>query len=628
MILQALDAYYQRRCADPDPARRLAPFGLEYKEVGFVLELGANGVLKAVVDLRENVGGRLRGTPLLVPSGVKKTSGIRANLLWDNAEYVLALPEPKKLEAARAKRDEDGYHARLAEMQNAFIARIEALPATAREDAGVAAVLSFLRADPGAQVAALGCVDELAASSAPITFRLIDEPGTLIGQRPAVAVHIVPAEDVEDERTDEAADEHGRAEAMCLVSGQTGPVARLHSAIKGVWGAQTSGGNIVSFNRDAFNSFGKTQGVNAPVGERVEFAYTTALNELLARDSRQRIQVGDASTVFWAQRADPIEDEFALLLGPAQDDPDAHVGEVRALYESIRTGAFAGARGDNRFYVLGLAPNAARLSVRFWHAAPLRVLAARIAEWFDDLAIARGPHDPQHPALFTLLTATAVQGKADNISPHMAGDLMHSLLHGLPLPDTVLQAVVQRCRAEQANKTEPNVSHARAALMKACINRLVRAGRLEGKEITVDLDESSPDAAYQLGRLFAAYERIQSDAAGRELNRSIRDTYFGSAMSNPAIAFPRVIQLNQAHMRDLRRSKPGLHVVRDRLLGDIWNRLPPGYHFPASQPLPERARFALGYYHQRQAFFTKADTDATEIETDSESDPVSAEGAA
>jgi CRISPR-associated protein Csd1 len=187
---------------------------------------------------------------------------------------------------------------------------------------------------------------------------------------------------------------------------------------------------------------------------------------------------------------------------------------------------------------------------------------------------------------------------------------MHSLLQDLPLPDTVLQAVVQRCRADQAKKSEsgrlPNVSYARAALMKACINRLISAGRLDGKEITVQLDEGSPDAAYQLGRLFAAYERIQSDAAGRDLNRSIRDAYFGNAMSNPASAFPRLVALNQTHMRDLRRSAPGLHVVRDRLVGEIWSHLPENYRFPASQPLAERARFALGYYHQRQAFFQKS----------------------
>jgi CRISPR-associated protein Csd1 len=609
VILQALDDYYRRRCADPEPARRLAAYGLEFKEIGFVLELDGEGALKAVVDLRRQVGSRKVGTPWLVPMAVKRASGIRANLFWDNAEYVLALADPKKLDAARAKGREDEYRARLLEMQQAFVERIESLPAAATSDAGVAAVLKFLRSDAAGQVIALGAGDEIA----PPTFRLIDDVGRLVSQRPGVAPHLVPAGT--DDQTDDESDAGDDPTAMCLVSGELAPVARLHSAIKGVWGAQTSGGNIVSFNLDAFNSFGKAQGINAPVGRPGAFAYTTALNALLQRDSAQRLQVGDATAVFWAQRADGIEDELARLIGAAGDDPDAHAQQVRALYESIRSGAFDGARGDNRFFVLGLAPNAARLAVRFWHAGPLRELAQRIRQWFDDLAVARAPQDPQHPTLFALLVATAVQSKADNVSPHLAGDLMHSLLEGLPLPETALQAVVQRCRAEQARKSDtgkpvPNVNYARAALMKACINRLVRAGRLEGKEITVDLDEGSPDAAYQLGRLFAAYERIQADASGRDLNRSVRDAYFGSAMSNPASVFPRLIALNQIHMRDLRRSAPGLHVVRDRLLGEIWGRLPPDYRFPTSQPLAERARFALGYYHQREAFYAKADDTA------------------
>jgi len=156
------------------------------------------------------------------------------------------------------------------------------------------------------------------------------------------------------------------------------------------------------------------------------------------------------------------------------------------------------------------------------------------------------------------------------------------------------------------------VSYHRAALLKACVNRLIRHRQLDGKEIDVSLDESNTDPAYLLGRLFAAYERIQSDAAERDLNRSIRDAYFGAAMSNPSSVFPRLVQLNQHHLRDLQRAKRGLHVLRDKLVGDIWNKLEANFKFPTSQPPAERARFALGYYHQRQDFFTsKADTAAT-----------------
>ena len=343
------------------------------------------------------------------------------------------------------------------------------------------------------------------------------------------------------------------------------------------------------------------------------FAYTTALNHLLERGSRQRIQVGDASTVFWSQRTSDadMEDWFVDAFGDggAADDPDARTERVRSLLEAIHGGRFDGGKGEHRFFVLGLAPNAARISIRFWWAAPLKELALRMREWFEDLRIARGPVDPEYPTLFRLLTATAVQGKSENISPRLGGDVMRSVLSGRPLPATLLQAVVQRCCADQARKADtgkpvPNVNYHRAALLKACLNRLQRHGQLHAKEIDVALDDTNNDPGYLLGRLFATYERIQSDAAGRDLNRTIRDTYFGSAMSNPSTVFPRLIQLNQHHLRDLGRSKPGLQVLRDRLLGGIWGLLPADFAFPSNQPLAERARFALGYYHQRQDFFT------------------------
>jgi CRISPR-associated protein Csd1 len=605
MILQALHDYYRRKMADPDPARRLPAFGREDKEIPFILELTPEGRLAGIKDTR---AGDKRKSPAryLVPQGVKKTSGIAANLLWDTAEYVLALPDPKKLAEAQAKGKAAEYLQRLQDMQSAFKARIEALPAPALEDADVKAVLAFLASGLAGAVAAAGGGD-IAQTNPLISFRLLGDLD-LVCQRPALVTLPAPSEAPDDTS----------APSICLVTGERAPAERLHPSIRGVWNAQSSGANIVSFNLDAFNSYGKSQGANAPVSAAAVFAYTTALNHLLARDSRQRMQVGDASTVFWAQRAEdaPMEDWFAQLFGDV-DDPDGRTEQVRALYEAVRSGRFDGSAGDRRFFVLGLAPNAARVSVRFWHAAPLNDVAQHIRQWFDDLRIARGPHDAEYPGLPELLRATAVLGKTENLPPSLGGDVMRSVLTSSPLPLSLLQAAVQRTRADQARKTDagkpvPHVSHHRAALMKVCLNRLIRRQLLKGKEIDVSLDEHNRDATYLLGRLFAAYERIQADAAERDLNRSIRDAYFGSAMSNPASVFPRLVELGQRHMSDLRRNKPGLHTVRDQLLGAIWAQLDAGYRFPNSQPLAERARFALGYYHQRQDFFTrKTDTPAT-----------------
>jgi len=599
MILQALHEYYER-------ADDLAPPGWERKRIPYLIEIDADGRFRQLTSLR--AGKRASEvTASLVPKGEVR-SGSKAyekpNLLWDHYGFVLG----------QAKSD-DALDAEMAARQFAhFRRRLDELAAQIPGNAALAAVQRFYADGEYRRVVHdEHWPDCIATPGCNLSFRMAGQLELLVHD-PAIRACIDAGPSNGDE-TDAG------PQALCLVTGEHDAIQRLHFPIGGVAAKPAPLAAINDSSLPAFASHGKHQGDNFPVGQRAAFTYATSLNHLLRPDSPQKLRIADAMAVFWAQRADAFEDDLALLVGAAGDDPDAHTQKVRALYESIHTGAFDGARGDNAFFVLGLAPNAARIAVRFWHQATIRELASRIRQWFDDLAIARAPHDPEHPTLFALLTATAVLGKADNVSPHLAGDLMHSLLEGLPLPASVLQAVVQRCRADQARhgdtgKPLPNVSHPRAALLKAGINHLIRAQQLEGREISVDLDPANTDAAYRLGRLFAAYERIQSDASGRDLNRSIRDAYFGSAMSNPASAFPRLVQLNQHHMRDLRRGAPGLHVLRDRLLGEIWGGLPAHFRFPATQPLAERARFALGYYHQRQAFFNKAD-DTTDITTGS-----------
>ena len=615
MILLALNDYYQRKLSDPDPARRLPVFGREQKEIPFIIELTAQGQLASVKDTRTRVGKKLVATSYLVPKGVKKTSGVAANLLWDASEYVLGMANADKLIEAEAKDKLEGYVQRVADMHAAFRARLLALPPDALADEGIQAVLAFIDAGAAKQFDQLPEWKEVIASNPVMSFRLTTDTDLVCQRLAVVSV-------AEEQSDDSAADDAQLESAACLITGQCGPVARLHASIKGVWGAQSSGANIASFNRDAFNSFQKAQGANSPVSVAAAFAYTTALNHLLGRSSRQRIQVGDTSMVFWSQKADDADMEawFAELFKES-DDPDARTEQIRALFEAIRTGRFSGGKGEAKFFVLGLAPNAARIAIRFWHVASLADIAQRTRQWFEDLQVARGPNDPEYPSLYRLLSATAVLSEADNINPKLGGDVMQCALAGTPLPVSLLQATLQRCRADQAKKNKQGnpVSHVcyyRAAIFKASLNRLIRNHQLTGKEITVSLDPTHVEPAYLLGRLFAAYERIQSDAAGRELNRSVRDTYFGAAMANPASVYPRLVQLNQHHMRDLRRSAPGLHVLRDRLLGEIWEGFDGNTTMPTQQPLAERARFALGYYHQRQAFFSKsgaATTDQTSI---------------
>lgn len=590
MILQALYHYYLRRQADANPDRRLPAFGLEQKEIAFILEVDESGRLHAIIDSRQMIGKKKLGTSYLVPKGVKKTSGIAANLLWDNAEYVLAIPDVKKLDLARSKGGVDEYLARLVEMRQAFRDRISTLPALALTDAGLRGVLAFLDSNPAEQMGRFAAHAEIAASNPVLTFRLVNDTA-LVCQRPGVVPHLVVG--APEAETSEEGD---GLNAMCLITGDTLPVERLHTAIKGVWGAQTSGANIVSFNLDAFNSYGKSQGANAPVSQAAAFAYTTALNALLARDSSQRVQVGDASTVFWSQKSDTLEHELAALLGGG-DNPDAHTLQVKAVLEAIHSGGFSGARGENAFYVLGLAPNAARISVRFWHAAPVHVIAERIAAWFDDLSLVRGPNDPEFPSLFRLLTAVALQGKADNIPPSLGGDLIRSIFTGAPYPTTWLNAAVQRCRAEQ------QVTYMRAVAIKAFLNRSVTTSDSQPREIQPMLDIESPSTAYRLGRLFATLEKIQEESSGGQLNSTIRERYYGAASSTPVAVFTTLMRLKNHHLAKM-QSK-GRAVNFEKLLAEILSGVS---DFPVHMNLPDQGRFAIGYYHQRQDFFTKRES--------------------
>lgn len=583
MILQALNDYYQRRQRSSNPQDRLPAFGLEEKEIPFVIEIDAEGRLVNLADTRTLDGKKKIGQRFLVPQGVKKTSGVAANLLWDTAEYVLGV-------------DTKGKPERVAEQHAAFRVRLEGLPEDAFKDAGIQAIFAFLNGIDPKQLEALPVWPDIMATNPVMTFRLHGDV-ELVCQRPNVVATTAQVID------DDAAD------GICLVSGNATVIERLHSAIKGVWGAQTSGANIVSFNLDAFNSYGKAQGANAPLGKSAVFAYTTALNHLLARDSRQRIQIGDASTVFWAEQPHDLETALPDLFGePPKDDPGRGTDALKVLYQAVQSGKFVKGEADTRFHVLGLAPNAARIAIRFWEVAPAHELARRIARHFDDIKVVRAPHDPEHLSLFRLLTALAVQNKADNIPPNLGGEVMRAILEGLPYPASLLNLAVQRCRAEQ------KPTYARAAAIKAALNRLIRRANSTAlspeKEFQIMLDPTNVNPAYRLGRLFATLEKIQEEASPG-LNATIRDRYYGAASSTPVAVFTTLLRLHNHHLGKLSK---GRAVQMERLVGEIVGELD---GFPRILALPDQGRFALGYYHQRQAFFTKSDTTTTDNEDES-----------
>ena len=586
MILHSLVSYYERRAADPDPARRLPANGFEDKEIAFVIEVDFDGRVVQLRDTRQMDGKRLRAQRFLVPQGEKKTSGVKANLLWDSAEYVIGLARERKGGAEQTP-------------AAAFRARIEALPPTAQGDPGIQAVLRALGRADWSVLRAHPAWSEIEEGNPVLSFALASDSGELVCQRDAVA--------------NAAAACLGEGPTgWCLVEGMRQPIARLHPSIKGVKDAQTSGANIVSFNARAFESYGKTerQGENAPVGERAVFAYTTALNHLLRRDSPNRIQIGDATTVIWADRDDALPVEFAALFG---DDPDTHVANVSKRLDGARSGSVGADDSGLRFFILGLAPNASRIAVRLWLHERFDVLAPRVLRHFDDLRIARqSDRDAATPSMYWLLRSIASANKADNVPPRLAGEWLRAILEGTPYPPALLNAAVNRCRAEQATRDfGGNVPYLRAAILKACINRAHRARHglpADFQFIHEELDLNQDHPAYRLGRLFAVLERIQSRAQPG-INATIRDRYYGAASSTPASVFPTLLRLKNAHLGKLGGGEASWD---EKLIGEVCGSLeqPRLADFPRQLDLHAQGLFALGYYHQRQSFFAgKGDTD-------------------
>lgn len=599
MILQSLHEYYGRK-RDSLPGD-----SIERKELPFLFVLKPDGAFLHIEDTRQGDGKRKRGNAFLVPQGVKKSGNVAANLLWGNVEYVIGQPDSKKLEEQRKKGKEKHYRERLRDMHSAFRTEIEQLPNAAKSTPEVAAVLAFLSSGNFTPVLADPLWPQVSATGANVSFKLTGAESPVCSASGILASVGQSTEDKGEPR-------------ICLITGNSDVVERLHPPIKWVWGAQTSGANIVSFNLPAFNSFAHEQGSNAPVGKRAAFAYTTALNHLLA--SKQRLQVGDASTVFWAAADSRMESLLAQFFDePPQDNPDQGTNAVKELFEAPLAGTPAIYDDGTRFYILGLAPNAARIAVRFWYVATVGELAGHIRQHFEDLEIVR-PQYVQRPFLsLKALLACLVQptrerphGDIDKLPPKLAGDFMKAILDGAPYPQTLLQAALRRVHAEQAKKDEKgrqkeHVTYARAALIKAWLNRLTRnANPDQEREITMSLDESNINSGYRLGRLFAVLEKVQGEA-NPGLNTTIRDSYFGSASSTPSAVFPTLMRRNQYHMTKLRKEKPGLYITRDKLIQTICNDGIDGeLGFRPILSLADQGRFVIGYYQQRQDLFAKS----------------------
>ncbi|MCA9312389.1 MAG: type I-C CRISPR-associated protein Cas8c/Csd1, partial [Phycisphaerales bacterium] len=346
------------------------------------------------------------------------------------------------------------------------------------------------------------------------------------------------------------------------------------------------------------------------VGVEDAFKYCTALNRLTS-DPERRVRVGDLTLIFWADAPTPFESDFLGIVSDQPEDDEA-VTHARATLKALRKGqAISNINPQTTFHILGISPNAARLSIRLWISDSIGVLSARLAQHLDDLHLEDSPEGCSLSIRRLVLeTAPPKSGWADEerISPVLAGEVLRAILTGRPYPRALLSAVISRCRVEglaisddgasRHRKDWRHAQHRRCAIIKACLTREARAtGRK--LEIPVSLNESHANQAYQLGRLFAAIERAQESALGHDLNSTVKDRYFGAACATPASVFPRLIRMHQHHAAKL---DGGIRVNNEKLMQSICDHI---QSFPPHLGLEEQGLFTLGYYHQRQDFFRK-----------------------
>ena len=587
-ILTSLDRAYHRL----EKEDKVPPIGYSDERVGYCVVLGTDGrPVGQPVDLRDHSGKNPVAPRHSVPRPEKRTVKIVPNFLWDKAAYALGAIENEEGETPdeRQRRVE-----RTVKQYEAF--RDRHLDALQREsDAGLVACYRFLQWWKPEYFDVRGWPDEMKGSN--VVFRLGTDHN-FIHDREA-ARQLWASQMNQDQEL---------GQAVCLVTGERSPIARLHPSIKGVRGAQSAGASIVSFNLDAFESYGHKQGDNAPVSEDAAAAYTTVLNHFL-RTNENKVQLGDASTVFWADGSEAAQCE--ALFSFLTNDTDDEISEqaIKTILEKIKSGRpMEEIRPDLpqgvRFYVLGLAPNAARISIRFWLEYDFATLADHIRCHYQDMRINPPPRQEQPSVRRCLreIATTKVKNPYEHIPPQLAGEMLRAILTGRSYPQTLLSTILMRLRSDKA------ITDLRVALLKAVVCRNRRtAGHLTKEDDLVSLDPTNVDPGYLLGRLFACFEHAQKQALGGNVNATIRDKYYGAASATPRSVFP-ILQRNAMnHLAKLRKDPKsrGAEIRLDRDITQIYECSTPEKLFVPTLTMEHQALFAIGYYHQKNAFFTK-----------------------
>ena len=574
MILQALTGYYERLAE----LGKLPEIGWCQAKVSYAVNLSKEGEVKGILSLKQEkkIGNKLVLQPssMKVPQMVTRSSGVLANFLCDNSKYLMGI-------------DTDGSSQRVMECFLAAKEKHLALLKNVPGEMANAVRLYFEKWNP-----------ECAKENEDINenWDELTAGGNLI-----FCMGIYNAQDDEEIKAawnSEIEKSESGQEGICLVTGKRTEIARIHRAIKGVPGAQSSGAALVSFNAPAFESYGKEQSYNAPVGTYAEFAYTTALNYLLEQ-RKYTFQLGDTMIVCWAENGEETyQDTFFMSVNPAPDNQET----VRGIFENLEKGNYVDVDGvklnpNQKFYIMGLAPNAARLSVRFFYQDSFGNILRHLSEHYKRMELVKPSwEENSYLGVKDMLFATVNQKSKDKTPiPNMSAMVLRSILTGTGYPAGVYFDTLIRIRSEQGKS---KVTWQRISIVKAY---LIQNYHWERGEKDVGLNEQSDEKAYILGRLFAVLEDIQL-RANPGINMTIKERYFNSACATPANVFPVLLKLKNSHIKKIEREQGSAKIYYEKSITELIGKID---DFPKRMSLEEQGKFAIGYYHQVQKKYEK-----------------------
>lgn len=561
MILKALYDYYNRREDLPAP-------GMEEKQIGFLIVIDKDGKFIRFEDSRIDTS---TAKTFLVKKSVGRSSAPVANYLYDNSAYVFGYSDK---ETEKEQLYFDTFKNKVTSIadvypDNADLKAICLFYSCSREE-----IIEQLKADSLWE----DVVRNLSKKYSVFSFRIEGDLKIVAEKKDILQL--------------ERADDESSNSRLCLITGEHASTVETTTATM-IPGSQATA-KLVAFQvKSGYDSYGKQKGYNAPISKNAEFAYTTALNAMLAKGSHNKFLVGTRTFVFWASSntdaSKQAEDSLFSMLGFTEndDDPNRKIENVRAVFKSIYSGQLK-ATLDDRFYILGLAPNSARIAVVYWSELPLKEFAEKICLHFDDMEVVDTRKEKKpYMGIKDMLSAVTLGGKASDATPNLPDAIVKSLFEGIPYPQTLFASAIRRIRAEQ--DVTPYSNPCRVAIIKAYLNRL----NDNNKKIQTMLDKENTNQGYLCGRLFAVLENLQYAANGQD---SIRSSYMNAASSTPSAVFSTILKLSNTHYGKLAKDKKGLAIFFDKQKEEILAML---NDFPDTLELQDQGRFFIGYYHQK-----------------------------